>query len=60
MKLIVSIALLALLSGCSVAFYGRIGSQELRDVEFRMESQKADPNLPAGFIGTLAEILEVL
>ena len=61
MKSIILTALFVLfVSGCSIAFYGRIGPQELRDVEFRIESQKADPNLPDSFVGTLAKVLEVL
>ena len=58
-KLIAGIALLALfVGGCSVAFYGRLGPQEIRDVKFSLEHQESDPNM--NVIGTLAEILKVL
>ncbi len=49
-----------LLSGCSVVFYGRIGDQKLKDIELSIGDQRSDPNLPAGFIGTLAKVLEAL
>lgn len=56
----ICVLLVLFASSCSVVFYGRIGDQELKDIEIKVKSQRADPNLPAGFIGTLAEILEML
>ncbi|KKK95216.1 hypothetical protein LCGC14_2675020 [marine sediment metagenome] len=46
MRLVVIFALLLFLSGCSFICYGRIGAQELRNVELKLESQVADPNIP--------------
>jgi hypothetical protein len=47
-----------LLSGCSIAIYGRIGNQELDNVTLSLEKQRSDPNIPVGLIDVLVKLLK--
>ncbi len=46
----IMLTVIVLMAGCATVCYIRIGPQKLDKIQIILESQEADPNIPAGLI----------